>query len=192
MSDDIDKSRVQFVDKHIIKLEKHKREGWILDIGGGGEGIISQLYGEQVIAIDPLKSELEEAPINEALKIIMNAKELTFLDNQFNTVTSFFTMMYIPNDDIEKVFKEIYRVMTLDGEFLLWDLTIPARNLDKDIYAILLTVELEKRFIETGYGVRWTEQERSIDWYGRLGKKVGLKIMEQKGNGETFFIKMKK
>lgn len=193
MSDNIDKSRVHFINEQKININKVKREGYILDIGGGGEGVIGQLYGEQVVAIDPLKSELEEAPTTGALRIIMNAKDLKFLDNQFNTVTSFFTMMYISNEDIEKVFKEIYRVLKLDGEFLFWDLNIPAfTNTDKDIYAVPLKIHLEDKIIETGYGVQWKGREQNIDLYIELGKKIGFKVIEQKLNEQTYYIKFKK
>lgn len=34
----------------------------ILDIGGGGEGIIGMRYSNRVISIDTRKDELEEAP----------------------------------------------------------------------------------------------------------------------------------
>ncbi|WP_066502685.1 class I SAM-dependent methyltransferase [Abyssisolibacter fermentans] len=193
MSDDIDKSRVHFINEQKINISKVRREGYILDIGGGGEGVIGQLYGEQVVAIDPLESELEEAPTTGALRIIMNAKDLKFLDNQFNTVTSFFTMMYISNEDIEKVFKEIYRVLKLDGEFLFWDLNIPAfTNTDKDIYAVPLKIHLEDKIIETGYGVQWKGREQNIDLYIELGKKIGFKVIEQKLNEQTYYIKFKK
>ena len=50
-------------------------DGEILDIGGGGEGIIGQLKGDLVIAIDPNSRELEEAP-EGGFKIEMNAKDL--------------------------------------------------------------------------------------------------------------------
>lgn len=36
--------------------------GSILDIGGGGEGVIGLLYGSQVTAIDNRQEELDEAP----------------------------------------------------------------------------------------------------------------------------------
>ena len=36
--------------------------GHILDIGGGGEGIIGRLYQKQVIAIDHRQEERDEAP----------------------------------------------------------------------------------------------------------------------------------
>ena len=33
----------------------------MLDIGGGGEGVIGRLYGRQVVAIDNRQEELDEA-----------------------------------------------------------------------------------------------------------------------------------
>jgi len=43
-----------------------KADGFILEIGGGGEGIIGGLKGKQVIAIDRNEEKLEETK-NEAL-----------------------------------------------------------------------------------------------------------------------------
>jgi len=51
--------------------------GLILDIGGGGEGVIGQIKGKDVIAIDISKEELEETP-DGPLKIVMDARELQF------------------------------------------------------------------------------------------------------------------
>ena len=78
-------------------------EGWVLDIGGGGEGIIGILKGNQVIAIDHRKRELEETT-NEALKIVMDARELKFLDESFWTATAFFTFLYVHWEDCESIF----------------------------------------------------------------------------------------
>jgi len=72
-----------------VIVNDFKAEGYILAIGGGGEGTIGRLKGSQVIAIDIRKIELEEAP-DGPLKIIMDARDLQFLDNAFNTATSFF------------------------------------------------------------------------------------------------------
>jgi hypothetical protein len=63
--------------------------GFILDIGGGGEGVIGQLKGKDVVAIDFKEEELLEAA-DGPLKIIMDAKDLKFLDESFPTVTAFF------------------------------------------------------------------------------------------------------
>jgi ubiquinone/menaquinone biosynthesis C-methylase UbiE len=152
------------------------------------------LRGEKVIAIDPSKEELEEASTGSGvLKIVMNAKELKFLDNEFSTVTSFFTMMYIENEDKEKVFREIYRVLKPNGEFLLWDINIPAYdNSEKDIYAVMISIELENKLIETGYGIPWSERQQSIDTYINLGREVGFEAIEEKQNGGTYFIRFRK
>ena len=75
------------------KLDHLDHKGMILDIGGGGEGVIGKLMGEKVIAIDFKKEELLEAA-EGPLKIIMDARELKFLNESFQTVTAFFSFMY--------------------------------------------------------------------------------------------------
>ena len=47
-------------------------KGTILDIGGGGEGIIGRVYGQQVTAIDNRQEELDGAPDN-GHKLLMDA-----------------------------------------------------------------------------------------------------------------------
>ena len=47
--------------KMIINID-YDLKGSILDIGGGGEAIIGQMYGDRVTAIDNRQEELEEAP----------------------------------------------------------------------------------------------------------------------------------
>ena len=44
-----------------LQLER-ELTGSVLDIGGGGEGIIGRLYGKNVTAIDIRQEELDEAP----------------------------------------------------------------------------------------------------------------------------------
>lgn len=56
-------------------------QGKILDIGGGGEGIIGRVYGAQVVAIDNRQEELDEAP-DGFEKILMDASRLSFPHNE--------------------------------------------------------------------------------------------------------------
>lgn len=182
----IDKD-IYFSELHQIDLKKIQLKGRILDIGGGGEGIIGQFAGPHVISIDPSERELKEA-LSDCVKIIMNGKDLKFLDETFDSITLFFTMMYIPRPDHKKVFKEIYRVLKSKGEVFLWDLTIPERpETEKDTFAIKLEVDIGKKKITTGYGTRWGKKF-DMEHYLDLGKKVGFKVIKQKVNGETFFI----
>ena len=102
---------IKFIDPQHIDLTDVELSGRILDIGGGGEGIIGLLKGENVVAIDRRESELKEAPPGNYLKIIMDAKELKFLEETFDTVTAFFTLMYVPLENHQIIFQEIHRVL---------------------------------------------------------------------------------
>ncbi len=178
---------------HRVDLSNITLNGKILDIGGGGQGIIGQFKGEQVIAIDPNKNELEEAPSSDGLKIIMDAKDLQFLDNTFDTATAFFTLMYIPKEEHKTIFQEIHRVLKKNGEFTLWDATIPNRNIDDERYIFFINLEviIEDNKIETGYGALWNK-EQNIEYFSNLGKNVGFEILESKEEEVTFYLRYKK
>ena len=188
----LSKERTYMLGPFTLDISNVKLEGRILDIGGGGEGIIGQIKKEQVIAIDKKKEELDEAPKSGDIKIIMDAKDLKFLDNTFETVTSFFSMMYVPFSDHLRIFQEIYRVLKNDGEFLLWDLNIPNRTKDsKDIYVVTLTVIIPENIIETGYGVYWV-RKKDVEYYKKIAKNAGFKISEQKVEHPILFLRFKK
>ena len=44
-----------------LEVKDFESKGFILDIGGGGEGVIGRLKGKDVVAIDLRIEELEEA-----------------------------------------------------------------------------------------------------------------------------------
>ena len=131
-----------FIERQKTIVSDFDASGFILDIGGGGEGIIAQLKGQQVVAIDPSLRELEEAP-GGPLKIVMDAGEMHFLDNSFEVVTSFFTLMYIEGSKHRKIFEEVHRVLQSQGRFLILDIDLPHRLDDeRDIVAFYLTIKL--------------------------------------------------
>ncbi|MFX1317948.1 MAG: class I SAM-dependent methyltransferase [Promethearchaeota archaeon] len=166
--------------------------GWILDIGGGGEGIIGRLKGSNVVAIDIRREELDEAP-SGPLKLIMDATNLQFLDHTFDTVTAFFSLMYFTHETRPQVFHEVARVLTPGGKFYLWDVTIPpATDPTKRVFAVLLNIQLPHETIQTGYGVTWQDREQTLDDYLQLGQETGLKVVSQQTTGHLFSIKFKK
>ncbi|WP_105619706.1 class I SAM-dependent methyltransferase [Vallitalea okinawensis] len=180
--------RMHFIMNQEVTLDGDFKGNMILDIGGGGEGIIGLCYGSRVVSIDPNRGELEEAA-EGPVKIVMDSRELLFLDESFDTATSFFTLMYIDSKDHATVFKEIYRVLKEDGQFVMWDTTIPKyNNGDKDIFVVKLRVETPIKSIETGYGVLWENKEQSIDYYADLGRKAGFKVVRREVNDQTFKI----
>jgi ubiquinone/menaquinone biosynthesis C-methylase UbiE len=178
------------VEKHEPILEEINAVGFILDIGGGGEGVIGQLMTDQVIAIDKNKRELEEAP-SENLKIVMDATDLKFLDNSFETVTAFCSLMYMNSETKKQVFKEVHRVLRKDGKFLIWDVTVPEKPDEKLKYFVLpLNVKLPHKTIETGFGVPFFAHDKN--YFLQLGKKTGFDVKVQEDINKMFYLEFVK
>lgn len=191
MHEEIPEEQIFMIEQQNIVLENFDAPGYILDIGGGGEGVIGILK-QNVVAIDIRKGELEEAP-DGPLKIVMDARELQFLDNAFETVTAFFTLMYVKNPDRSQVFKEIYRVLKPGGSVLIWDVVIPPRgNATKYIFGVPVVITVQDKEIKTGYGVRWEDAEQDLSYYKELARKVGFIVAAQDEQGQVFHLQLKK
>ena len=188
------KTKVHFSDIQEIDLTKIDLRGKILDIGGGGEGTIGQLKGSNVVSIDFKKSELEEAVKagdKKSLKIIMDAMDLKFLDNTFDTVIAFFSIMYIPKSNHKKVFKEIYRVLGKEGELVLWDLRITNKIRNKELYVFLTKIRIKNKQIISGYGTYWNRKQ-DINYFIELAESVGFKTIKQRLEEDYFFLRLQK
>ena len=133
----------------MIALEK-ELNGRILDIGGGGEGIIGRLYTNQVVAIDIRQSELDEAPMGFE-KILMDATDLKFNDNSFDHVTSFYTLMFMDSEDQKSAVLEATRVLKNHGELHIWDCDILSAY--PEPFCVDVSVQLPDKYISTTYGV---------------------------------------
>ncbi len=172
-----------------IELSSLETDGLILDIGGGGEGIIGKLNGTQVVAIDTSERELAETK-NEALKLVMDATDLKFLPDSFEICTAFFSLMYIPKSKHSKVFEEAHRVLKENGQFLLWDVRIRKTEKEHREFIVPLRVQLPDELIETGYGVKWQSQD--INHFKDLAKEHKFKVVDEWNKDETLHLKMLK
>ena len=192
MSEDLRFKEYHITEKQIIKVKDFEANGLILDICAGGEGVIGILKGEQVISTDLRKDELLEGK-NTNLKLVMDATDLKFLDDSFNVATNFFGFMYVPNDQHEKIFQEIHRVLKPKGRFLVWDVTIPPKNADdqKDKFLVFLQLHLpNKEPWGTGYGVK--RRPLNQQHYVELAEKNGFKLISQETQDQTFFLEFEK
>jgi ubiquinone/menaquinone biosynthesis C-methylase UbiE len=186
--------RLQMLQEQTVTLEDFPAEGWILDVGGGGEGVIGQLKGAQVVAVDLLEKELAEAP-DGPLKVVMDARELRFLDDTFATATAFFSLIYLRTEaDVSQVLAEVYRVLQPGGRFLVWGMEMPARPQDaeKDLIAVPVAVRLPQGEISTAYGCRWCEPPRTLDATRALAEAVGFAVDMQAVAGYIYTLVLEK
>lgn len=168
--------RLFYVDHAEIEVLEFPSKGWVLDVCGGGEGIIGRMKGSNTISIDLNVSELIEAP-GGPLKIQMNAGEMKFLDGTFSTAAAFFGFMFIPIKHHKKVVEEIYRVMQHGGKVYVWDSILPTRNgIHNPYVAIGLKIQLAGVTIETGYGTKWPPFELNSNYYRTLATEAGFLV----------------
>jgi len=191
---EIDRDRVYLVDQQTIRVEDpFTDDDLILDLGGGGEGVIGQLRGRQVVAIDRRPDELEEAAPGP-IKLIGDACDLPFLDGSFDAATAFFFLMYVPVEDRPKALAEAYRVLKPGGKLHLWDLRIPPKAEEpQEIYCVMLNIVLPDREIGTGYGAPWiAEREMTADSIASLARDAGFEIADEDVGAETFRMTLRK
>jgi ubiquinone/menaquinone biosynthesis C-methylase UbiE len=187
-----DPSRIHRLEPQEVEVTDFPAAGLILDIGGGGEGIIGRLKGNQVVAIDRLKPELEQAPAGP-LKIVMNAGDLQFLDASFATATAFFSLMFMPAAEHSTVLGEAFRVLAPGGRLLIWDIALPPRLDDpRDILLFELTVSLPGAVVETGYGTFWPAVAQDLAYYTRLAVQAGFEVETQRETGRLFFLEVRR
>ncbi len=165
-------------------------EGNIVDIGGGGEGIIVQIGGERVTSIDKRQSEIDEAKHKapEATWVLADAKDLDYSNDHFDNATSFFSIMYMSNEEKIEVFKEVYRVLKPHGEFWVWDASI---SKEKGVFFIKIKAVIpDKKVVRTGYGV--SSKKQTINVVTKLLVEEGFKVEIIENKKNWYFLKAKK
>jgi SAM-dependent methyltransferase len=172
-----------------IEMSPVETDGLILDIGGGGEGIIGKLNGRQVVAVDTSERELQETE-NEALKVIMDATDLKFLPKSFDVCTAFFSLMYVPKNKHLEVFKEAHRVLKENGRFLLWDARTLKKHEEYKCFMVFLKVQLPDQLVETGYGAKWPTE--GIEHFKKLAYQTNFKVIREWSKGDLFHLELSK
>lgn len=144
--------------------------GDILDLGGGGEGVIGRIYAGQVTAIDVSREELDEAP-GACRKLVMDATAMTFPDASFDHVTSFYTLMYMTQEQQRLALLETARVLRPGGMLHIWDAAFPAPY--PESFLAELDIDAAGMPIRTTYGVIKLDGQSS-DSIAALAADAGL------------------
>lgn len=193
-------ARPRFTPEQIHRYEREDTpiadfpaDGLILDLGGGGEGVIAQMKGSQVVAIDLSPRELAEAPGSPLLKIVMDATELKFLDASFSTLTCFYTLMFVPVEKQSKLLEEARRVLKTGGRFLLWDVEVPPPpEPGKKVGIFYFNFLLPAATVRTGYGTLYRETARGAAHYEALARQAGFEVRTRRAQGRSFFLELVK
>jgi len=175
-----------------ISLDKSDFRGEIIDLGGGGEGVIGQLMGDQVTAIDIREDELKDAP-NGPKKVVADARALPFNDETFDCATAFYFLLYLKPEDYLLVFQEASRVLKRGGQFMIWDTVIPkTEKYGHKTYIVPVKIVLPNKKIQTAYGAPWKNRELNTNILNEIAVKAGLTLEtseEHKNSIVMVFVK---
>lgn len=167
-----------------LRIEKNLT-GPILDLGGGGEGVIGRVYGQQVTAIDNRQDELDEAPEGPK-KLLMDAAELAFADSSFQHVTSFFSLMYMSHTVQAQAVTQAFRVLRPGGSLHIWDAQITSAF--PEPFLIDVDVDASGTAVHTTYGVLQKDAAQDSHHILHLCQSAGLKLSLQKNYDGWFYL----
>ncbi len=182
---------MRVLDKQVVRIADTFGDGdRILDLGGGGAGIIGLLRGAQVYAVDKRQSELDESPAGPN-KILADAKELPFPDAYFDAATAFFFLMYVLPADRQAILMEAYRVLKPGASLRVWDVTIPQKGANKAaVLAVPVKAILPRKTVNTAYGVQWAPRTMSCEAVAAEAVSAGFKVKANEITGQTFYLEL--
>lgn len=171
-----------------LSLEK-TLTGPILDLGGGGEGIIGRIYCQQAVAIDNRQEELDEAP-DGPKKLLMDAAALAFKDASFQHVTAFFSFMYMPHTIQAQAIAEAARVLRPGGSLHIWDGVIESAF--PEPFLIELDINAAGTAVHTTYGIVKEDSAQDADHSLRLCQGVQLNLADRQESSGWFYLRLTK
>ena len=136
------KSLARLSRKPRVKVAPKRLEGFIIDIGAGGEGVIAKTCGKNTVGVDIRRGEIEEAKSRGSLAqwVLCDACSLPFRNGSFDVATFFFSLMYIKTHGRKRaVFVEANRVLKSDGYLCLWDAIIRETP---ELYVVFVEINL--------------------------------------------------
>jgi ubiquinone/menaquinone biosynthesis C-methylase UbiE len=168
-----------------ITLKPIPADGLILDVGGGGEGLVSRIEGAKVCAVDIRMSEIREAQIHQPPSnwFVADGQHLCFRDGIFGVVTMWFSLGYMSGWSMKKnVLEEFHRVLVKEGKLSILASKIPKES-ERLIFWGNFTLP-DGSVSQVGYGVRGG-QDQTLDRIVQLLESIGFKVKSQ--DNEVWF-----
>ncbi len=164
-------------------------KGLVIDIGGGGEGLVSRISGARVCAVDYRISEIREAQIHNppANWFVSDGRALPFQDSSFDIATLWFSLGYMNEWSVKKaVLTEVFRTLKSKSR-----LSIMASRIDCKEHHLLFHAHFtlpDGTVSKTGYGVRGN-QNQTENTICALVREVGFKDIQSDNHDWWFEVK---
>lgn len=171
----------------VISLKK-RLHGCILDVGGGGEGVIGRLYPRQVVAIDHDEDELMDAP-GDFERLLMDATKLTFPDAFFDAATFFYSLMFMTADEQRAALAEAARVLRPGGRLCVWDCAFDRAY--PEPFSVNLTIDLDGEILHTTYGICKLDGQ-SMAQIAEICRALSLRPLRAEESSAHFYLEFEK
>ncbi len=169
-----------------IRLERLRGDGLILDIGGGGEGLVSRIENERVCAIDIRMSEIREAQIHgqSANWIVADARNLCFREEVFDVATLWFSLGFMSDWTTKhSVIEGAYHVLRKGGQISILASHIPVSSASLIFWANFTLPD--GTLSKTGYGIKGG-QNQTLARVSDLVDDVGFVRHQSEDHGDWF------
>ena len=167
---------------------KHTLHGRILDVGGGGEGVIGRLYPKQVVAIDKDEGELMDAP-GDFERLRMDATKLTFPDASFDAATFFYSLMFMTAGEQCAALTEAVRVLRPGGRLCIWDCAFDRAY--PEPFSVNLTINLDGEILHTTYGICKLDGQ-SMAQIAEICRVLHLRPLRAEKSNAHFYLEFEK
>jgi len=169
------------------KVSLERLEGFVVDIGAGGEGVIAKTCGRETVCVDISMREIDEARSRGAVAnwVLCDACSMPFRNGAFDVATFFFSLMYIKTFERKNaVMVEAKRVLKSDGLLYLWDATIREKP---DLSVVFVEANLpDEEKIYTGYGVKGKEKEQTLELINKSALEAGFRVTRTESHKNWF------
>lgn len=161
----------------LIDLEPIPGRESILDIGGGGEGLVSRLEGQRVFAVDIRFDKIQEARLYDVHSqwILADARSICFQDASFNVASFWFSLGYFHSFKLKfAALAEAFRCMKEGG--LLSIIAAKIANKEEKHVFNAHFVFPNGSISQIGFGVRG-KQNQNVAIISQLVRSAGFKVI---------------